>query len=71
MIMARLKILLNPFVDSNTNFFRNLKEEDKIFPAGPLGNYSLAGFEMVLVFFDIPDYMIWTMDTDNDEDHII
>ena len=26
---------------------RNLKEEDKIFPAGPLGNYSLAGFEMV------------------------
>jgi len=27
---------------------RNLKEEDKIFPAGPLGNYSLAGFEMTL-----------------------
>ena len=28
-------------------FFRNLREEDKIFPAGALGNYSLAGFEMV------------------------
>merc|ERR1712147_10039 len=27
---------------------RNLKEEDKIFPAGPLGNFSLAGFEMTL-----------------------
>ena len=53
MIMARLTILLNPFVDSNTNFFRNLKEEDKIFPAGPLGNYSLAGFEMVKYFLTI------------------
>ena len=26
---------------------------------------------MVLVFFDNPDYMIWTMDTDNDEDYIV
>ena len=25
----------------------NLREEDKVFDAGPLGNYSLAGFEMV------------------------
>ena len=33
--------------DNNKNNLRNLKEEDKIFPAGPLGNYSLAGFEMV------------------------
>ena len=61
----------NGKVENTFQFFRNLKEEDKIFPAGPLGNYSLAGFEMVLVFFDIPDYMIWTMDTDNDEDHIV
>ena len=28
---------------------RNLKETDKIFLAGALGNYSLAGFEMVRV----------------------
>ena len=26
---------------------RNLQEKDKIFLAGALGNYSLAGFEMV------------------------
>ena len=26
---------------------RNLREKDKIFLAGALGNYSLAGFEMV------------------------
>lgn len=25
----------------------NLKPRDKIFLAGPLGNYSLAGFQMV------------------------
>ena len=28
---------------------KGLKEEDKIFVGGALGNYSLAGFEMVLV----------------------
>jgi len=28
---------------------RNLNEKDKIFLAGALGNYSLAGFEMVSV----------------------
>ena len=27
---------------------RNLREKDKIFLAGALGNYSLAGFEMVV-----------------------
>ena len=28
---------------------RNLQEKDKIFDAGALGNYSLAGFEMVSI----------------------
>jgi hypothetical protein len=28
---------------------KELREEDRIFVGGPLGNYSLAGFEMVLV----------------------
>ena len=28
---------------------RSLPESDRIFEGGPLGNYSLAGFEMVLV----------------------
>jgi hypothetical protein len=26
-----------------------LRQEDRIFVGGPLGNYSLAGFEMILV----------------------
>jgi hypothetical protein len=32
---------------------RNLHERDKIFLAGALGNYSLAGFEMVRFLLNI------------------
>ena len=32
----------------------NLKENDKIFLAGPLGNYSLAGFQMVIYMLQCP-----------------
>ena len=28
----------------------NLKKKDKLFEAGALGNFSLAGFEMVIKF---------------------
>ena len=33
---------------------RNLREKDKIFLAGALGNYSLAGFEMVRILQCFP-----------------
>lgn len=36
-------------LDYNIQIY-NLKERDKIFLAGPLGNYSLAGFQMVRVW---------------------
>ena len=46
----------------------NLKDEDKIFDAGPLGNYSLAGFEMVSLYVHLhkllgrPHFKTWFQD---------
>ena len=36
-------------IDHPGTFIRSLPESDRVFEGGALGNYSLAGFEMVLV----------------------
>ena len=46
-LMAQRNLSCNNNNTNNNNNNRNLSHKDKMFNGGALGNYSLAGFEMV------------------------